>query len=148
MTNLSSERALIFRITHVENLPWIIGNGLWSRKSRNIDPRFRRIGRPDLIGRRSDWPVPSPLGRTLGDYIPFYFTPWSMMLYNIVTGYGGVSREPSRDIIFLVASLRDLAGSGHECLFTDRHAVLRTCCFSSNLDVGNVLVLSRLTFCN
>jgi len=52
------------------------------------DPNYRNIGNPDLIDKRSRRVVPIPPGGTLSDYVPFYFTPFSMMMYNIKTGYG------------------------------------------------------------
>lgn len=49
-------------------------------------------------------------GGTLSDYVPFYFTPCSPMLYNIKTGYNGVPKqEAMEEIVLLVASLRKLA---------------------------------------
>ncbi len=47
----------------------------------------------DLIEKRTAHTVPIPPGGSLGDYVPFYFTPWSIMLYNIKTGYNGVPRQ-------------------------------------------------------
>lgn len=133
MVELQPDKALIFRITHYTNLPWIIENGLWSLESGHLDPNFRTIGNPDIIGKRKSRIVPIQPGGTLCSYIPFYFTPWSMMLYNILTGYG-VKKEPPDDIIFLIASLHDLAEKGQNFVFTDRHAYLKLSRYASDLD--------------
>ncbi len=93
---LNPEKALIFRITHRVNLTGILANGLYCRNSSRIDPNFVSIGNPDLIINRHNHPVPVPPGGTLSDYIPFYFTPLSMMLYNINTGFRGVRKRSNR----------------------------------------------------
>ena len=84
--NLQPEKALIFRIVHVENLPWILEHGLHCRNSPDQDPNYVNIGSVDLIEKRSRRLVPIPPGGTLSDYVPFYFTPFSIMMLNIKTG--------------------------------------------------------------
>ncbi|MEO1609407.1 MAG: DarT ssDNA thymidine ADP-ribosyltransferase family protein [Pseudomonadota bacterium] len=57
------------------------------------------------MAKRKHRNVPCIPGGTLSDYVPFYFTPFTPMLYNIKTRYGGVSQNPMEDIIILVSSL-------------------------------------------
>ena len=118
---LSAEKALIFRITHIDNVRWILHNGLHCRNGEQ-DPSFVTIGEPEIIERRNGRSVPVEPSGTLSDYIPFYFTPFSPMAYKIKTGLG-VTAVPSSDLVVLVASLRELADK-HDArfLFTDRHA--------------------------
>jgi hypothetical protein len=78
--------------------------------------------------------VPVPPGGTLSDYVPFYFTPYSIMLYNIKTGYGGVPREPNDDIVILVSSLRKVAELGLSFVFTNQHAYPVTARYFNSLD--------------
>jgi len=124
--NLTAEKALIFRITHINNVPWILRNGLRCKNSDVQDPTFVRIGNLELIQRRTARNVPVPPGGTLSDYIPFYFTPFSMMMYNIKTGYGGIRQFPNRKIVIMVSSLRGLADRGVATVFSDRHAYLQS----------------------
>jgi hypothetical protein len=35
--NLNPEKALIFRIVHVANVPWILGHGMYCRSAANQD---------------------------------------------------------------------------------------------------------------
>ncbi len=42
--SLNQEKALIFRITHRDNVPWIITNGMHCRNSGIHDPNFVSIG--------------------------------------------------------------------------------------------------------
>ena len=131
--DLTPEKALIFRITHIGNVHWLLDHGLHCASSDVRDPDFRRIGNLDLIAKRAYRVVPIPPGGTLDDYVPFYFTPCTPMLYNIKTGYQGVGRVPMRDIVVLVSSLRRLAEHDVEFVFTDRHAYLQTAEFSGDL---------------
>lgn len=123
MSTLGPEKALIFRITHVDNVPWILDHGLHCRNSGIFDPNYHEIGNPDLIEKRAQREVLIPPGGTLSDYIPFYFTPYSPMLLNIKTGYGGMKKTPMSDIAILVSSLHTIAKKG-AFVFTDRHAYL------------------------
>lgn len=134
MGALNPDKALIFRITHVDNVPWLLDHGLHCRSSPDFDPNFRSIGNPELIARRQHRVVPVPPGGTLADYVPFYFTPYSIMLYNIKTGYGGVPRLPNEAIVILVSSLRRVAELGIGFVFTDRHAYVQTASFFNSLD--------------
>jgi hypothetical protein len=134
MKALSAEKALIYRIAHIRNLPWMLQNGLWSRNSDQRDPAFQRIGNADLIERRRHRTVPIPPGGTLADYVPFYFTPHSMMLYNIKTGYNGVPKLPNEEIVILVSSLRTLKEQGIPFIFTDVHAYANVAQFFDDLD--------------
>jgi hypothetical protein len=132
--DLTPEKAFIFRITHIANVPWLLDNGLHCPSSDAQDPDFRRIGSLDLIARRVRRLVPIPPGGRLTDYVPFYFTPCTPMLYNIKTGYQGVKQIPMRDIVILVSSLRRITQDHVEFVFTDRHAYLQTANFSSSLE--------------
>jgi hypothetical protein len=82
MSRISVENAYIFRITHIDNVPWLLANGIHCRNSTCRDPNFRDIGNPDLISKRAHRLVPVAPGGTLSDYVPFYFTHYSPMLYN------------------------------------------------------------------
>lgn len=75
LTGLNPQKALIFRITHRDNIPWILKHGLHSRNSVLFDPNFVNIGNGDLIAKRHHRTIPQAPGGTLSDYVPFYFTP-------------------------------------------------------------------------
>src|SRR5680860_1102219 len=107
-SDLNPQKALIFRIVHRETLRWILDNGLHCRNSDVIDPRYVGIGNPELIDKRSHRLVPCQPGGTLSDYIPFYFTPFSPMMLNIKTGYGGIQKRQNGEIVILVSSLHRL----------------------------------------
>lgn len=131
---LSADRARIFRITHIQNLPWIIQNGLCCRNWPAQDPNFVQIGNRELIGKRADWRVPIDPGGVLADYVPFYFTPHSMMLYNIHTGYNGIRQVANKDIVLIVSSIHQLEAAERSFVFSDRHALLKTAQFYNSSD--------------
>ena len=119
---ISRERAFIFRITHINNIAWILRKGIHCRNSKIRDSSFYEIGNPDLISKRDRRRVPIAPGGTLSDYVPFYFTHYSPMLYNIKTGYHGMRQTPMEEIIIFVSSLHRMRKLGHTFLFTDQHA--------------------------
>ncbi len=133
MSALSPDNALIFRITHIANVPSILANGLHCRNSETFDPNYVEIGNPDLIDKRKHRLVPAPPGGTLSDYVPFYFTPFSPMFYNIKTGWKGITKRPMSDIVILVSSLPSLRDNGVQFLFTNQHASLVQATFSNDL---------------
>jgi ssDNA thymidine ADP-ribosyltransferase, DarT len=135
---LNPDRALIFRITHRDNLQWIMDYGLHASNGEIQDPNFRTIGNVELIEKRSRRDVEVGPGGNLGDYIPFYFTPFSVMMFNIHTAYN-VQHVPNEEIVILVSSLRRVAKHGVHFVYTDKHAYLLTAKYFTDLkDLDNV----------
>lgn len=130
---LNSEYAFIWRIVHCDNMPWLIQNGLHCANTTVQSNNWITIGDKELIDKRSTRPVPIGHGGTLNDYIPFYFTPFSPMLFNIHTGYKGITKVANKDIIILVTSLRDLKSNDINFIFTDRHANIKYASFYQDL---------------
>jgi ssDNA thymidine ADP-ribosyltransferase DarT-like protein len=123
MLDLNPERARIFRILHLANIAWILDrDGLHCQNSTTQDPNYVNIGNPSLIDKRARRIVPIPPDGTLSDYVPFYFTPFSLMMYNIKTGYGGITRRDNQDIVMLVSSVQRLRELGLSFIYTNQHA--------------------------
>jgi hypothetical protein len=133
MSSLKPENGLIFRIAHIDNVPWILDHGLHCQNSPERDPNYVEIGNPELIVKRAYRPVFIPPGGVLSDYIPFYFTPHSPMLLNIKTGYNGIPQRPMSKIVIMVSSLPALVAREIPFVFTDRHAYLQTAGFFTDL---------------
>ncbi len=119
---LTPEKALIFRLVHRENVPWILANGLHSASSTTKSPHWVPIGNRELIEKRAQWSVPTGHRGVLNDYVPFYFTPRSPMLGNIHFGQGA-RKLPNQELVFLVSSLHRLAELEIPFVFTDAHAL-------------------------
>lgn len=123
MKDLNPERARIFRIVHIANVPWILDHGgLHCQNSADRDPNYVNIGNDSLIEKRTRRNVPIPPYGPLSDYVPFYFTPFSIMLYNIKTGYGGITRRDNKDIVMFVSSVHRLRELSVPFVFTNQHA--------------------------
>jgi len=58
--SLNPRKALIFRITHRDNLPWLLAHGLYCRSAVEQDPGFITIGNRELIDKRATRTVPVP----------------------------------------------------------------------------------------
>jgi hypothetical protein len=118
---LNPEKALIWRIVHRDNLPWILDNGLHCANSDVLSPDYVNIGNADLIDKRRHRAVPIAPGGTLADYVPFYFTPFSVMMKNIHSGWG-VPQRRNEEIVILVSSLHHVKSLGLPFVFTNAHA--------------------------
>ena len=135
--NLNPEEALIWRIVHRDNLSWILDNGLHCGNSSVKAPSWVSIGNPELIDKRARHPVNLPPGGFLNDYVPFYFTPFSPMLRNIHTGWGGVRKRSNEEIVILVSNLHHIAQLKLPFLFTDSHAYYKWAGYYSDLKFLN-----------
>lgn len=133
MSDLNPTKAFIFRIVHVDCVPWILENGLHCRTSIKQDLHYINIGSAELIDKRSRKMVPIPPEGSLSDYVPFYFTPYSIMMYNIRTGYGGITKRENKDIVIFVSSLHHIHKLGLPYIFTDQHAYAAGTEFFSDL---------------
>lgn len=118
--SLHPDKALIFRIVHVENLPWMAEHGLQCRNTGTPNPDYVGIGSQELIESRTERSVPIEPGGSYADYVPFYFTPYSIMMYNIHTGYG-VPKRSNDEIVICVSSLHDMVKLGSRFVFTNHH---------------------------
>jgi hypothetical protein len=119
--NLNPEKALIWRIVHRDNLAWILDNGLHCANSGVLSPNYVNIGNAELIDKRRHRAVPIAPGGTLADYVPFYFTPFSVMMKNIHSGWG-VPQRRNDEIVILVSSLPHIQQLGLPFVFTNAHA--------------------------
>lgn len=148
-SSLNPQKALIWRIVHRDNIPWILDNGLYCGKSHIQCNDWISIGNTELIDKRASHPVPIFPNGYLNDYIPFYFTPFSPMLLNIKSGRGGVKQRNNEEIVILVSSLFKIQELQLDYIFTDMHAYYQWATFYSNLnDLSNIdwQILQRRDF--
>jgi len=78
----------IYHITHVDNLPSIIGEGGLLSDATMIarGGPCKAIGMSSIKQRRLELPLDCHPGDHVADYVPFYFCPRSVMLYLIYRG--------------------------------------------------------------
>jgi hypothetical protein len=107
---INTSKKYCYRIYHIENLNRILQVGLCSKNHPLSTSDFVPIGNPQIINTRSSTKVRINGYGNIGDYIPFYFTPRSIMLYNIVTGYWAplVPKISKSDIIVIRCEINQL----------------------------------------
>ncbi len=114
----------LYRITHRENLPHILHYGICNKNHPDANPDFISIGNHGIITTRKDREVKIEGYGNVGEYVPFYFSPKSIMLYNILTGYG-VDRIKPEEIIFLITDIEGVINSKQLFFFSDGQANTR-----------------------
>ncbi len=115
--HLTQKNALIFRITHINNLDDLLQHGCRSR-SLSAGTNYAEIGNQELIAKRLGRTISCGPGGHLGDYVPFYFTPYSPMMLNIKTGHNGIQKQPMSEILILASfSAYSAAAECAVCLF-------------------------------
>lgn len=129
----------IYHITHIENLSSILQeNGLWSDAERvNRELSVSGIGDNKIKERRLTWPLTAIPNTHIGDYVPFYFTNRSPMLYriknNTVEGYN----DGQAPIIYLVSSIASIYSQSLRYCFTDGNAASAITKSFTSLDMLN-----------
>jgi len=104
---------MIFHITHVENLSSIAGGGMLLSDAAVIaqGSPTTGIGMSAIKRRRvQELAVPCHPGTKVGDYVPFYFCPRSVMLYVIhCANHPDLAYQGGQDpIVHLEANLREV----------------------------------------
>jgi len=132
----------IYHITHVDNLPSIVAEGCLVSDATMIarGGHAAAIGMSAIKQRRLGLAVECHAGDHVGDYVPFYFCPRSVMLYLIYKGnhpdltYRG-GQEP---IVHLEADLREVVnwanGADRRWAFSLTNAGARYSLFRRDLD--------------
>ena len=116
----------LYRIIHVDNLPFIVRRDEITCPSHSgANPDYIGIGDNSLIEHRRTMPIPLDPQGTLNDYVSFYFTKRSPMLYNIKNGFQNVTKRTQDEIIYLVTSYEKIAESGKPYIIYDGHAYHR-----------------------
>ncbi len=120
MSLINQNRNYCYRITHIQNLPHILEKGIVAKNHPDASGDYLQIGNPEIIDVRSTAPVKLEGYGNIGDYVPFYFTPKSMMLYNIITGYRApLVPKRQREEILVVRCLIDTLATHETWFFTD-----------------------------
>ena len=115
------ENLWVFRIIHIENLEYDLKYGLHCKSAGRVDPNYINIGNEAIIGTRNKVIVKCFPNTFVNDYVPFYFSKRTPMLYNIHTGYS-VKHVPQQNIIYLCCRVRDLATPQFQWCYTNGNA--------------------------
>lgn len=118
---LSLSEIYLYRMTHIENIPHILKNGITHSNSQNANQNYISIGDSTLISTRNKFKLKN--GKLLGNYIPFYFGVRTSMLYVVQKGYNTVKPTLPEDIVYCVSSIQKIIDQQLNFVFTDGHAV-------------------------
>lgn len=136
-------RPKIYHITHLGNLPQIVRAGrLWSDAKRiELGLDCAIVGMSEIKRRRlEELAVSCHPGTTVGQYVPFYFCPRSIMLYILYRGNHPELRyrEGQRPIVHLQADLDETVRLADEhgvrWAFSNTNAGTRYASFYDSLD--------------
>jgi hypothetical protein len=124
----------VFHITHVDNVPGIVAEGLLCDSVASAKGLTRvDIGYSQIKERRARRAVPLGRGGNLNDYVPFYFGPRSPMLYTINLGNVPQYQEGQNWIVHLLIDGEKVAADGLDFTYTDGHAVMEISTFHDDL---------------
>jgi hypothetical protein len=117
----------IYRLVHIDSLAVCLSRG--ALHAPNHTPQdglvYRPIHREDVQeGRRVRKVEAGPRG-TVHDYVPFYFGPRSVMLYQLGTGWVRGYREGQEPLVHLVSHCQAAAAAGLGFAFSDGHGLAR-----------------------
>ncbi len=124
----------IIHMTHINNVADIFGQGALVATSRlNSQARaFTNIAYSSIQAQRAAKRVPCGPGGCLHDYVPFYFSKRSPMLYTI--NRGNVPCEGGQGaLVHLVATAQTVASSGLGYAFSDGHGIMTYSSFYDDL---------------
>lgn len=122
----------VFRIIPIQNLERDLKKGLYSKNNAPEDPGRIVMGNKEIIGERDKRIVKCYPDTVVNDYVPFYFSVRTPMLYNIITGQG-VPRMDQKDIVYLCCKMTDLTSLTKPWCFTDGNAAKRITKFYNDL---------------
>lgn len=117
----------IYRLIHIDNLAVCLTRG--ALYAPNHTPQdglvYRTIHRTDVQeGRRTREIAVGPRG-TIHDYVPFYFGPRSVMLYQLKTGWVPGYAEGQEPLVHIVSGCQAVASAGLAFVFSDGHGLAR-----------------------
>jgi hypothetical protein len=145
------ENIYIYRMTHIDNIPNILRDGITGKDSPNYNPDFISIGDVSLIKTRSTKSVNVDNGDifslnstaiVLGDFIPFYFGIKMPMLYVIQNGGNFVEHAtPAEKIIYLACAINNIINSGGIYYFSDGHATDNLTSFYNSSKVNELPII-------
>ena len=129
---IEADKIWVYRITPLQNLEYLLRDGLHCKSANKKDKGFVIIGSKEIISQRDTRIVKCYSETVVNDYVPFYFSVRTPMLYNIVTGHG-VPPTPQEDIIYLCCKFIELATDDFQWCFTDGNAAKRISRFSKEI---------------
>ncbi len=128
----------------LDNVESDLTNGLFSKLNSPNNPNRKDIGNTEIISERSRRTVNCYPNSVVNNYVPFYFSVKTPMLYNIYTGHG-VPKLSQPNIVYLCVPLLDLATPNFQWCFTDGNAAKVITSYFNNLNDINKIDWRSIT---
>ena len=126
------DKIWLFRIIPIQNLELILRSGMYCKNANRSDKEFVTIGNKEIINQRDTKIVKCFPETVVNDYVPFYFSVRTPMLYNIITGHG-VPAKPQKEIVYICCKFNELTNINFQWCFTDGNAAKNISRFSNNI---------------
>ncbi len=115
---------LLYRITHIDNLKHIFQTGkICTQNHKLSDQNYISIGDNAIINRRKNRQIIND--KKISDFVSFYFSYKSPMLYIIQHGFQGIEQRNPEDVVYLFATIEKIVENDYEYCFTDGQANAR-----------------------
>ena len=117
----------IFRLVHIDNLAVCLSRGALHAPNHTPQdgPVYRTIHRADIQEGRRVREVRAGARGTVHDYVPFYFGPRSVMLFQLSTGWVPGYAGGQEPLLHLVTYCQTVAAAGLGFAFSDGHGLAR-----------------------
>jgi hypothetical protein len=123
----------VFRIVPIQNLEYLLRDGLYCKNANKNDEGFVSIGSQEIITQRDTRIVKCFPDTVVNDYVTFYFSVRTPMLFNIKTGRG-VPASLQKDIIYFCCKLSELVTDDFQWCYTNGNAAQAISKFFKKLD--------------
>jgi hypothetical protein len=116
-------KTYLYHITDIANLPSILANGRLLSDCALAGVAHQVIGYANIKHRRmTQYRVACSKNRFVGEFVPFYFSPRSPMLYTVNLGNSGRPPGCQSSIIHLVTTVAAAVGLGRAFAISDGNA--------------------------
>jgi hypothetical protein len=128
---------LLFHFTHIDNLEDLLAEGvlLSDTEVQGTELLSVEAGQQEIKERRRSMPVTCDPGGVVADYVPFYFSTRSPMMYKLWQGGVPSFTGPIGDLVYLITDVSTLAEASLPCVVSDRNAAVAFAEFSNDLAV-------------
>lgn len=123
----------VYRMIAIQNLKHDLLNGLYCKNKCVENPKYKTIGNKEIITQRDKASIKCYPEYVVNDFVPFYFSVRTPMLFNIKTGRG-VPALPQDDIIYLCFRLIDLTTNEFTWCYTNGNAAKAITKFFNTLE--------------
>lgn len=125
----------IYHFTHIDHLRSIVRGGLVCDNDAHRPGLLSvEVGNASVKQRRRYVQVPVGPGGVVADYVPFYFVPRNLMLYQIKTGKVPTFTGGQDGLIFLCTTLERLIELGLPWVASSRNAATSLAKFTDDVD--------------